>query len=392
MMFDDFWRRLPAKVFMVLALSSLAACAGSWDGVKVSKHDHLKTNDITKTRVVDRGSVANSKLIRPPHSARAGIESGNADGASGSDKAGRLQFYQLADASADKQWSVSAARPIHSQLAQDTGKKPVAEEVMSLEKAAQKANNPVSDVWLLIVQNDLTVVDTSDGDKVQNVTTLQPVMPVPILDGEWNLVNRIVTGIVTAPLDDDPNSTDPFGSRTTGNTDTVFFTLAAPNRDDGWIWGVGPTFVLPTATEDVLGQGKWQAGPAGLLVRLGNDSGGFGIEHFNMGMLAQHWWSFAGDDDRANTTGTNIQYFINWKKDKFALIGMTPNIIIDWEKEGSDRFTVPIGLGYIGLTRWGKLPIRWGIEAQYFVNQPDSFGPRFNLKLFLAPIISNPFK
>lgn len=71
---------------------------------------------------------------------------------------------------------------------------------------------------------------------------------------------------------------------------------------------------------------------------------------------------------------------------------MTPNIQIDWEKSGSDRFSVPIGLGTIGLFRLGKTPIRWGIEAQYYVMQPDPAGPEFNLKLFFAPIVGNPFK
>ena len=37
-----------------------------------------------------------------------------------------------------------------------------AEEGMSLQKAAQKENNPVSDAWLLITQNDLTSLDTSN--------------------------------------------------------------------------------------------------------------------------------------------------------------------------------------------------------------------------------------
>ncbi len=271
---------------------------------------------------------------------------------------------------------------------QNTG----AEEGMSLEKAAQKSNNPVSDAWLLIAQNDLTSLDTPDGSKWRNRTSLQPVMPVPILDGEWNIVNRIVTGVVSAPIDDNLGATNPFDGRTTGLTDTVYFALAAPNRDDGWIWGLGPTFILPTATEDVLGQEKWQAGPAALLVRLGNDYGGFGIEHFNIGVLAQHWWSFAGDDDRASTSQSDIQYFINWKATPTQLIGMTPNIRIDWKKSGSDRFSVPIGLGTIGLFRWGNVPIRWGIEAQYYVMQPDPVGPEFNLKLFFAPIVGNPFK
>ncbi len=267
-----------------------------------------------------------------------------------------------------------------------------AEEALPLQKAEQKANNPVSDAWLLITQNDLTRLDTPNGSEWRNRTSLQPVMPIPILDGEWNIVNRIVTGVVTAPIDDDLNSTNPFDGRTTGNTDTVYFALAAPNRDDGWIWGLGPTFILPTATEDVLGQEKWQADPAALIVRLGNDYGGFGLEHFNIGVLAQHWWDIAGDDDRASISQSDIQYFINWKATPTQLIGMTPNIQIDWTKSGSDRFSVPIGLGTIGLFRWGNVPIRWGIEAQYYVMQPDPIGPEFNLKLFFAPIVGNPFK
>ena len=266
-------------------------------------------------------------------------------------------------------------------------------EDMSLAKAAQKANNPVSDAWLLITQNDNTVLDTPAGSKWQHSVTLQPVMPVPIMDGKWNLVNRIVTGVVSSPVAGDFDSPNFFDQRTTGNTDTVFFSLAAPNRDDGWIWGVGPTFILPTATEDVLGQEKWSAGPAGLLVRLGNSSGDPGsIESWNIGALAQQWWDFAGDSDRDDVNQSDIQYFINYKYDATRLIGMTPNIRINWEESGSDRFTVPVGLGTIGLLRWGDFPVRYGVEVQYYVNQPDDFGPDWNLKLFIAPIAPNPFK
>lgn len=264
---------------------------------------------------------------------------------------------------------------------------------MSIEKAAMKSNNPVSDAWLLITQNDYTILDTPEGNKWQNATTIQPIMPVPILDGEWNLVNRVITGVVSSPVAEDFNSPNFFDQRTTGNTDTIFFTLAAPNRDDGFIWGVGPTFTLPTATQDVLGSEKWSAGPAGLAARLGNSFGDPGsLESWNLGVLAQHWWDFSGDDDREDYNRSNIQYFVNYKSDATNLIGMTPNIIIDWEKSGSDRFSVPVGLGRIGFMRWGKLPVRWGAEIQYYVMQPDDFAPEWNLKLFLAPVAPNPFK
>ena len=266
-------------------------------------------------------------------------------------------------------------------------------EEMSLEQAAMKTNNPVSDAWLLLVQNDYTIFDTPEGNKWLNVTTMQPVMPVPILDGEWNLVNRIVTGVVSSPVGEDFDSANFFDQRTTGNTDTIFFSLAAPNRDDGFIWGIGPTFNLPTATQDVLGSEKWSAGPAALAARLGSSFGDPGsIESWNVGLLAQQWWDFAGDDDREGFNQSNIQYFINYKANATQLIGMTPNILINWKESGSDRFSVPVGIGTIGLMRWGKMPVRWGAEIQYYVAQPDDFGPEWNFKLFISPVASNPFK
>lgn len=270
-----------------------------------------------------------------------------------------------------------------------------AEDDLSLEKAAQKANNPVSDAWLLLIQNDYTFLEgdaTGGHSEMVERLSFQPVMPVPIFDGDWNLVNRIVIQAFSSPLDDDLESTDPFSDRTYGLGDTIFFSLFAPNRDDGFIWGVGPTFILPTATEDVLGQEKWQVGPAALAARLGNSHGGLGLENWNIGVLAQHWWDVAGDDDRSDTSQSDIQYFFNWKMDATTLIGMTPNIQIDWEKEGSDRFSVPVGLGYIGLLRLGKTPVRWGIELQHYVMQPDPVGAEWNIKFFFSPIKANPFK
>jgi|GEM_PF-6760248 len=49
-------------------------------------------------------------------------------------------------------------------------------------------------------------------------------------------------------------------------------------------------------------------------------------------------------------------------------------------------------LGIIGLFRWGKTPVRWGVELQYYVMQPDPVAPEWNLKIFFAPVMANPFK
>jgi hypothetical protein len=263
-----------------------------------------------------------------------------------------------------------------------------------LAVAAQKSNNPLSDAWLLVVQNDFTVLrgDAVPGSENLNNLKFQPVMAFPVFDDEWNFILRPVIQLISAPLDKDLNSPQPFKDRTNGFGDTVLLTLLGPNRDDGTILGFGPTFIVPTATEDVLGQEKWQAGPAALLARLGKESGGLGLENWNIGVLPQQWWSFAGDSDREAVSQMDIQYFVNWRQNATRLIGMTPNIKVNWKESGSDKFSLPVGIGVIDMMRMGKTPVRWGIELQYYVMQPDLVAPTWNLRFFFAPIAKNPYK
>lgn len=281
---------------------------------------------------------------------------------------------------------------------------------LSMAEAAKKSANPVSDIWMLIVQNDYTALKAEDGHhEMKNRLSFQPVMPVPIMGGDYNLVNRVVLEQFSSPgsgnLEPDLDSMF-MDDRTHGLGDTVFMSLVAPNRDDGLIWGVGPTVIAPTATDETLGQDKWQVGPAALVAKLGADHGDVtSLDSWNLGILAQQWWSVGGNSDRADTSQSDIQYFINYKVSETGMIGMTPDITIDWKKEGKDRFNVPIGLGYIGLFKIGPMPVRWGAEIQYYVmhSDPDNldgpldsdsiaYAPDWNFKFFIAPITANPFK
>jgi len=282
----------------------------------------------------------------------------------------------------------------------------------SMAELAQKANNPLSDVWLLLMQNDITLLD---GDQVGGTQPLesfkiQPVMPVPVFDQKWNLIFRPIINVVSAPIEKDAGdlfgkssaeiagdprlsslAQDPSG-RTSGLGDSVLLTLLGPNTASGWVWGVGPTQIFPTATENVLGQEKWQIGPAGLLLHLGDQHGGLGFPNWNIGALVQQWWSYAGTSSRDETSQMDIQYFLNWRMNETQLIGMTPNIRVDWRADGGQKLSFPIGLGTIGLFKIGRLPIRWGAEVQYFVESPDETEPVVNFKLFFSPIILNPLK
>jgi hypothetical protein len=67
---------------------------------------------------------------------------------------------------------------------------------------------------------------------------------------------------------------------------------------------VGPTFLLPTATSQVLGQGKWGIGPAAVIVVT--------TKQFVFGAVANNIWSVAGDSDRPDVSQLTFQPFINY--------------------------------------------------------------------------------
>ena len=297
---------------------------------------------------------------------------------------------------------MAQATPGATEVKKEASQKP------DLELLSKKAANPLSDLWLLWSQNDTSFLqgDLLPEDKILNSYKFQPIMPVPMFGGAWNFLIRPIIQVQSVPLDSDASKLfgvngetiiedtklsniagDPFG-RTTGLGDSVLLTLVGPNRIDGFIWGVGASQIFPTATKDVLGQQKWQAGPAVLLARMGKKPG-----DFNLGLLPQHWWSYAGDDDRKKTSLTDIQYFINYKANTTALIGMAPNIRINWKADKSkNKFTIPIGLGYNDMAFMGKLPFRYGVEMQYSIIRPDNAGTKWNIRVYFIPIVPNLFK
>lgn len=76
----------------------------------------------------------------------------------------------------------------------------------------------------------------------------------------------------------------------------------------GGIWGAGPVFFLPTATDDLLGAEKWGAGPTAVVLK--QEKG------WTYGMLANHIWSFAGESGRQDVNATFLQPFLTYTTKK----------------------------------------------------------------------------
>jgi len=258
-------------------------------------------------------------------------------------------------------------------------------DTLSLEQISAKLENPLTKLWSLTFQENFSILsgDLVDGKVYGNNFFFQPFMPFPIAKHKFMLTFRPVFPLVTSPVLINEDSI-VVGDYKTGFGDIQLLTLFGPSTGSGIIWGLGLTTTFPTATNDVLGEGKWQAGPAAMFFYI--------KKPYTTGLLIQHWVSYAGDPDRAETNLTNIQYVFRYGLPKAWSIGMGPTIAINWQREQGNRLTFPIGVGITKTVRWGKTPFKLRLEPQYSLIKPDNLGTEWNIRVQITPVIQRPRK
>lgn len=167
---------------------------------------------------------------------------------------------------------------------------------------------------------------------------------VPFTTGALNHIARVTL----------PYTTDsPSGE--TGIGDAVLFDLIV--QEESWgRWGAGPVALLPTATNDALGQEKWAAGPA------------FGFAARSPGVLwgvfNQNLFSFAGNDDREDVDVSVVQPIVNVILGDGWSVGTSEmNVTYDWNR---NRWTaLPLGVKLSKLVKGGGPPIQFSGSYEY---------------------------
>jgi hypothetical protein len=239
------------------------------------------------------------------------------------------------------------------------------------EELAKAAQNPVASLISLPFQNN-TNFNFGPEEKTQNILNIQPVWPFS-LTKDWNLITRTIVPVISQP------ELFPGDDRENGLGDTTFTAFLSPAEPGKWIWGAGPVFLLPTATDDKLGNEKWGAGPSAVALTIRGP--------WLYGTLVNHIWSFAGDDDRADVDQTLIQPFVNYNLPEGWYLVSSPIITANWEADTVDTWTVPLGGGVGKIFRIGRQPMNAQIQGFYNVEKPD-FGAYWSLRLqlqFLFP-------
>src|SRR5262245_16426000 len=190
-----------------------------------------------------------------------------------------------------------------------------------------KSNNPLNPTIGANIQDAYTP-KLYGSDRYTNDLLLRGTMP--IAPSEHMKAPQIIR--VTVPVSTRP---DPNGGYVTGLGDLNSVDIFVLGKTaGGGEYGAGPVLVLPTATDDALGTGKWQGG----LAMLAMHPTPRGI----LGGLFQIQGSFAGDKDRSNVASATLQpFFIRNLREGWYLRSTG---IWTFNLKNDDYF-IPVGLG-----------------------------------------------
>lgn len=229
-----------------------------------------------------------------------------------------------------------------------------AEAAQAAEEERAQANNPLASAYALNLQNYYVPTLFDVPDESINTAWLRGVIPI------WRTVTR-----ASLPLASRPSGS---GESTSGLGDFNMFVAYLLVSKPTLSLGLGPLLVVPTATDDALGQGKWQAGAAAVVFYV--------TRAVQVGGLLTWQGSFAGDSDRPSTSIFATQPFAVWQLGKGTYLRSTGIWSFDLK---SGDYSVPIGFGIGQVLKAGGIVYNIFLEPQFTILHDGAGQPEVQL-------------
>ena len=199
-------------------------------------------------------------------------------------------------------------------------------------------------------------VDRGAANGDASIMRIQPLYTFPVRD-TWKLVHLTMITLADAPSGTPVFPGAPGSGNNTGLSDLLHASFYTPVSDGNFIWGLGASISLPTATASGLGSDKWAGGPA---VRLTYRSGPWSV-----GGIATQRWSFAGSGNKPDVNQLLIRGAIRRQLNEDWYLVSAPIIVANWDARG-EKWLVPVGGGVGRRFTLGGFP--WAFSAQAYYN------------------------
>ena len=226
---------------------------------------------------------------------------------------------------------------------------------ISAEQMA-KANNPLADMNALNFQNSwISAIRGLPNDTI-NTMNVRPVMVA------GRQIIRATIPLATVPLGGGPYAS---GVGDINIFDAIKITGEGSKTDIA----LGPLLVIPSASNDALGQGKWQAG--GAVVAIHPLSGGSLV-----GALITYQTDFAGDKARAGTSILAAQPIVTMSMGGGYYARSSAVMVFDLQNH---RSVIPFGIGFGRVFKGMGGVVNAFVEPQFTVYSKGDQQPAFQL-------------
>ncbi|MCF6223342.1 MAG: hypothetical protein L3J34_06395 [Flavobacteriaceae bacterium] len=210
------------------------------------------------------------------------------------------------------------------------------------KELAIKLANPISNLISVPFQNNYDF-NVGPLNGLRYTLNIQPVIPISISE-DWNLISRTIVPIT---YQKDVSVLDETDFGLGDIVQSLFFSPKSPTNN-GLIWGIGPIFLLPTATNDVLGTKKWATGLNAVFLKLQGQ--------LTYGALINHMWSFAGNGLN-DLNASFFQPFFTYATPKGSSYTIASENTRNWN---NDLFGGFIGMYYAKVVKIKKQTLQVG--------------------------------
>lgn len=236
---------------------------------------------------------------------------------------------------------------VAAQAAPDAGQAASAQA----EQLAKQTQNPVSSLISVPLEANWDF-GLGDRDATGTILNIQPVMPFG-LNRSTNVILRVIMPLASQPSGD--------GLRVNGMGDVVMTAFFSPAHSGRVIWGAGPVFLLPAATNNALGSEKFGIGPSVVVLTQPGK--------FTVGLLFNQIWSVSGAAYRTDVNQTLLQPFLNYNLGGGLAVGVNVEASANWNAD--QAWTAPMRFSLSKVTLLGKRPVNFKFAAGPMIASPD---------------------